>query len=374
MKLKDRAIRKTQTSEKNMDREDVSKIPLVLAAEDRKAILLFVTLTSILEHAKESTVYEVHLLLYDDFSEENRERLELVTRSYPRHSVIVHRPDDLNLRNFAFVDYHRLMLPSLLPEVEKCICLDTNLVVLRDLSKLYQINIDGQYLAGVRAAEYYWPDQRVNRKIETLELPSIEQYIDTGVLLMNLAKMRNDHMEQIFEALIHRNFDDQEQDVLNKACYGKIRLLPPRYNLMTDYDLLAEDSYKRQLRLQMAYTLAEWNNALERPVIIHYKGELGPWNDLSIDYSEQWWKIAAKLPFFQDVFMQCIPDLQVSARRGYSKIQLEKEVQYLKDEMEVQKAEAVNAVKSTVTFKVGAAAVYIPRMIKNGLGVWKLRN
>ena len=61
----------------------------------------------------------------------------------------------------------------------------------------------------------------------------MNQYIDIGVLLMNLKQIRMDNMTQKFIELSKNNYDYKEQDVLNVACFGKILTLPPKYNLMT---------------------------------------------------------------------------------------------------------------------------------------------
>ena len=60
----------------------------------------------------------------------------------------------------------------------------------------------------------------------------MKYYVNTGVLLMNLKKIREDNMTQKFIKLSKRTYDFQAQDILNIACYGKILTLPPKYNVL----------------------------------------------------------------------------------------------------------------------------------------------
>ena len=42
-------------------------------------------------------------------------------------------------------------------------------------------------------------------------------------------------MEEQFEKLMERDYSSQDQDILNVACYGKIKILPLKYNVMNKY-------------------------------------------------------------------------------------------------------------------------------------------
>lgn len=296
-------------------------IPLVFAADNNYAIPMFTAIVSAFETAKINTTYEVHLLLSGNISADNYNKLEILKSKYPRHNIIIHHMDNqyenigLNIAHTTSATYYRLKLPSLLKEVKKCIYLDVDLIVNQDLSELFRTNVDDKYLAGVRAAGYFWPEQHVKTRLNSLEIPSIEQYVNAGVLIMNLEKMRKNNLENVFETFIDYNYQSQDQDILNKACYGMIRILPFKYNAMIKYHLLDDKSYEKEKMLQLAYTLDEWEQGRKYPAIIHYADKIKPWSDLSVDYAQKWWDIAAKLPFFDEIFINYTDEVFKNARK-----------------------------------------------------------
>lgn len=57
--------------------------------------------------------------------------------------------------------YYRLLIGELLPnEINKCIYLDSDICVCKDLSELFNIDIKDNYLAGVVAPSHYFSEDR----------------------------------------------------------------------------------------------------------------------------------------------------------------------------------------------------------------------
>ena len=82
----------------------------------------------------------------------------------------------------------RLKIASLIPNVEKCIYLDSDLILTENISKLWMQDIDDYYFAAVT-------DKKVG--------------FNAGVLLINLKKWREDNLEKknIIYSLTCRNVD-----------------------------------------------------------------------------------------------------------------------------------------------------------------------
>lgn len=351
-------------------------IPLVFAADDNYAIPMFVAMASAFETAKSNTIYDVHLLLSGNISDINYNRLEVIREKYPRHQITIYNMHDqyenveMKIAHTTNATFYRLKLPSLLKNINKCIYLDVDLIVNQDLSEMYRINIDDKYIAGVKAAGYFWPEKHVQNRLDFLEIPSIDQYVNAGVLMMNLAKMRKNNMENEFEKLLEKNYQSQDQDILNKACYGMIRNIPFKYNAMVKYHLSDDESYKNEKMLQIAYTLNEWDQGRKNPVIIHYADRTKPWNDFSVEYAEKWWNIASKLPFFDEVFANYSDKIFENSKKICSVrnelIKKENENKELRKKLKIE-TQKLKKVKRTVTFRIGAAIVYIPRKIRGGI-------
>ena len=212
----------------------------------------------------------------------------------------------MRYRHITSAAYFRLQLPSLLEHAGKCIYLDCDVLVCQDLSELFCTDISEKYIAGVRAPRHYRTEKAIQETLWGLEIPAIDQYINSGVMLMNLDRMRRDGIENQFYNLIKNNSSLQDEDIINKACYGMIQILPPRYNIMP-YGFLSEPAakvYQNDPGLQRAYSFDEWNNCRLNPAIIHYATRRKPWNDLSVNYANLWWKTAKELPFYEEILRQ----------------------------------------------------------------------
>jgi lipopolysaccharide biosynthesis glycosyltransferase len=207
----------------------------------------------------------------------------------------------IQIEHISAATYYRLKLPELLKDVKKCIYLDSDVVVKSDLSELFRINVDDKYIAGVPAAGYYYPDSKVQVKVTELGIPDLDNYVNAGVLIMNLANMRRDNLSEEFYFLLNKNFGSQDQDILNVACYNKIRKLPFKYNVMTKYPIDDKGAYTKSEMLQRAYTRSEWNGGRKNPVIIHYADVCKPWDSVESARMKDWWEVVKLLP--EDIAM-----------------------------------------------------------------------
>lgn len=287
-------------------------IILALAADNNYMNQLFVAVQSAIRSADRDTKYEFHLLLNEDISSSNLEKLECMRELHKRHDFVIHHLKDIykgnvmRIGHITSVTYFRLQLPSLLAHAEKCIYLDCDVLVCQDLSELFRTDISEKYIAGVRAPRHYRTEKEIQENLLRLEISAIDQYINAGVMLMNLDRMRKDGIENQFHHLIKNNYPAQDEDIINKVCYGMIQILPPRYNIMP-YGFLSEPAaevYQNDPGLQRAYSLDEWNNCRLNPAIIHYATRHKPWNDLSVNHANLWWKTAKELPFYEEIFRQ----------------------------------------------------------------------
>ena len=98
----------------------------------------------------------------------------------------------MKIPHINLTTYYRLLIGEYLPkEIEKCIYLDVDICVLKDLSELFLIEMKNNYIAGVVAAGYYFNEKE---NCERLNLPSMRQYVNAGMLVMNLKQIRKDNM------------------------------------------------------------------------------------------------------------------------------------------------------------------------------------
>lgn len=278
-----------------------NRIPIVLAADNNYRYPLMVTILSAVMNADTNTEYQFIILISDEFEVDSKKMINELLQQYNMPEAIFYNMGKsydeikMQIKHISHATFYRLQLPELLKKIEKCIYLDVDIVVKKDLKEFFNIDIEDKYVAGVKAAGYYYPEEKKKKTMQILKLATFDQYINAGVLLLNLKKMRDDNLSTVFQQLLGKNFPSQDQDILNVACYNHIKILPLKYNAMTKYNVGDKNAYDTIESLTICYSREEWNEACEAPVIIHYADRWKPWQDLRGQFVADWWKYAMEL-------------------------------------------------------------------------------
>ncbi len=177
------------------------------------------------------------------------------------------------------LSYYRLIGAKVL-NAEKAICLDSDLIVGIDLAELYEIDIENYYIAAVRDLYVITHPNFALQYAENYNIKNFSDYVNCGVLLMNLKKMREDNIVEAFLNELKQKNLWLDQDIFNRVCSGKIRLIDWRFNHVALY---TNEDY-------------EWNcKSIENKngkEILHFCGPGKPWVNRNIEMSDQWWDMA----------------------------------------------------------------------------------
>src|SRR5436190_1054893 len=129
--------------------------------------------------------------------------------------------------------YCRTLLPRLLG-VRRVIYLDCDLLVFRDLSKLFNFELPpGRILAAVPDSETLTLSDDSRTIADAMKLPASRRYFNAGLMLLNLDELRRKNFtERSLE--FFRNFRGQyrfhDQSALNFLLHGNIEELPEYWN------------------------------------------------------------------------------------------------------------------------------------------------
>lgn len=127
---------------------------------------------------------------------------------------------DTKFSNFCFA---RLALPSIVEE-DKVLYIDTDAIVLKDISSLWRYNLNENYIAGVK-------DYGVLKNGVYDEFGFIGKYVNSGFLIMNLKKIREDDIQKKwFKVINEKKLKYPDQDALNMVCQHKTAYIPSMYN------------------------------------------------------------------------------------------------------------------------------------------------
>jgi len=147
--------------------------------------------------------------------------------------------------------YGRLLLPELLPEsLDRVIYVDADCIVSGSVDELWETDMESMLVAGVLD-----PGRKKDLERDGVTLPD---YINSGVLLMNLAAWRGEKVFSQIARYLRENITEVfDQDAINQVCKGRIRPLSHRWNFMTH--MLPDYSLQKM------------------PVIFHFTGPSKPW-------------------------------------------------------------------------------------------------
>ncbi len=271
-------------------------IPVVFSTDENYIFYTCVAITSLARSAAPGTEYDIHVLMGEEPGENAAALLGELRRRHPNIRVSTVRVDGARFRNVVINNGHvtraafyRLALADLLG-VDRCIYLDSDILVTDDLSPLYLADLGDCCLAGCRDI---WIDlmeetEREERR-ERADLPSMDGYVNSGVLVMDLGKIREEGLDEMFLRHAGRDYQYEDQDILNVCCYGRIRLLSARWNIFALF--LGEERMLRESGIS-GDVLRQYQ---EKKGIIHYATPFTrPWEHSRYRACREWWEAAAE--------------------------------------------------------------------------------
>lgn len=267
------------------------QIPIFYGINDQYAPLLGVSIQSLIDHTEPTNDYNI-TIMYQTLSKENQKRLvslatDNVTISF---TALDEKFDQLfdNDNNLLFQDYrtltiyYRLFIPVMFPNESKVIYLDADTMLRRDIADMYQIALDENWFGAV-------VDQLIQVDPDLHHYPSAvigvnrTQYVNSGVLLMNLAALRQAQFTDHFLKLLqhyHFNLIAADQDYINAMGHHHIKYLAETWNTQT---------------------AAPANQNSRNAALVHYNLFGKPWHYLDVPYHHEFWQIAATTPFASEL-------------------------------------------------------------------------
>ena len=242
-------------------------IHICLTFDDNFIYPSLVLMTSLLENNnKDNNLVVLHLLLPDSFDKTKFEVIETLRKKYEVKINYYIIPNFFNSlkkwRENTYTIYFKMIIPIIFCDLDRIIFLDADTLVFKDLLELYNLPFNDNYVLG-------YPSH--DAKYISLLIDNVKIYINVGILLINIKKIREDNKDI---ELLEYTFDKTEilafpeQDAMNVVFYGKIGILPLKYGVLL-YDLNVYDN-KIKSRIKVKIDRNEMKNAIEDPSIIHF--------------------------------------------------------------------------------------------------------
>lgn len=258
-----------------------NEIPVFFTIDDGYAPYLAVALCSAVQNASRARKYRA-IVLHQDVSEENQKKLRaLATENFaidliPMQADLGALDDRMSNRlrcdYFTLTIYFRLFIPAMFPQYGKGIYVDSDVVINADLAELFDTDLGDCLIGACQDLSIADTPPLVAYTENAVGIPRGD-YINSGVLLMDLQKLRALDLEGHFLSLLttyHFDCIAPDQDYINAICRGRIRYLDAAWNAMPN----------------------DQKPPLASPKLVHYNLFAKPWCYDNIQYEELFWHYA----------------------------------------------------------------------------------
>lgn len=275
----------------------MKKIPVCFITGEMLPFAAATLMVNLLETANAETFYDFYCFVAGNVSKEDKDKL-LALKCGHENKCEIHLINTGN-RYLDKASSHKIIpnacwlkfaIIDLIP-LDKILYLDLDILVKDDLTSLFDIDLQENYIAGV---ERFGKSPISLEKIKQKGF-DYSEYINAGIMLMNLKKMREDNVLQKLEELMPYFPDTIDQDIFNIVCKNKILLLDVKYNYIYDYRLF-NSIFKSRLNDSAILKMLEDKKGSE--VITHYIGPNKPWKYFGMYGSEKWYSYYKKTPFY----------------------------------------------------------------------------
>ena len=160
---------------------------------------------------------------------------------------------------------------------DKGIYVDSDTILMGDIGELYDKDLGDNVIAGRVDPKVAMVPEFVEYVEKALDVPH-KEYINSGVLLMDLKKLRALHYITKMTDLIKEDADlvAPDQDYLNVLCRGKILHIDPSWN-------------------------ADPSAGIKGAKLVHFNLFKKPWQCDNVDGEEIFWDAAEKSGYYHDL-------------------------------------------------------------------------
>ena len=238
------------------------EINVCISCDDNYARHAGVVITSVLINATGSD--NLHFYILDGgISDENKSKIQSLSSIKDCKIDFVDIDENLfsdfrKITTHAYISlpaYYRLKMPTLLPDVDRIIYFDCDVIVDTSLKDLFNIEMGEYSIAGVLD---------IKKKMQKIN----PTYTNSGILVMDLKNMREQNLESKFFEYAQKHWNEivcGDQEIINQVCKGKILNIDSKWNVQISNFTNRSD-----------YT--------KNPAIVHFIGKNKPWQYASFSY------------------------------------------------------------------------------------------
>lgn len=255
------------------------------ASDDNYAWLMGISMISLFENNKESK--DINVFVFgDNLSVENQNVITSIAEKYGRRCnhvdvAKINIPHVLMSERYPKSAFSRLFAYDLLPEgVDKLLYLDCDTIVMGSLEVMYNMSFEGKTFLVAKDCMSKGYKYKIGLKDE-------DTYINTGVMLMDIKRLRERPITQRMVAFVDRYAEAityADQEIVNGIFQEDLGILPVEYNMQTQFVQYPYEEICRIRHPHYFYSKEEVEYGRQHPKIYHYTTcmlDVRPWFDNS---------------------------------------------------------------------------------------------
>lgn len=308
-------------------------VAVMFAITPAWTVCLAVTLHSLARHSNPERNYELWVV-HDGLEGEHMQELRNAVSGYSNVILqfmtipgkLEQMLHDRDVQRFSTLAYARLLAPSLFPRHARIVYLDADTVLYADAAELYDADLHGIPLGAIRDTAVLsslvagYPRRQL-RKLQSLGLHDPFHYFNSGVLVLDLDRMREEDAEiRLIRFIEEHNeaLDHPDQDALNIVFHRQIFPLPIEWNYHFQFELGKNGLQEATANTEFSgvsdmYATCSWK-------LFHMIGSKKPWlfPEKSEEYlmsASVWWKSAMETTALQPNLSQLLEEFKQWTRR-----------------------------------------------------------
>lgn len=248
----------------------MSRLAVLYSCDENYAKIMAVSIVSLFENNKDMSDICVYCLTYN-IKDETKFGLKAIADKYKRTIAFIDSASICEKWRFWESNedsrYVRLLADKILKE-DSVLYLDCDLIINDSLHELADLDISKYAVAAVL-------DTCRKKAREESNMQDINNYYNSGVLLMNLKYWRENNLYERFKDFKLKNNNRgmfRDQRILNGTLENESYTLNPKFNVTPELFKFSSKQIIKLCRIDRFYPQEILDKARSKPVIVHFAG------------------------------------------------------------------------------------------------------
>ncbi len=284
----------------------MKNVDICFLTDEGYAMQTCIALTSILKNKKNNIKYNIYILC-NKVSNDSLEKIKSLDKVNFNINIIELKNNDEYIK-YDIKDIpasptaiYKFNIPQILNKLDKVLYLDGDIIVNEDLSELFNYDIGDNYLGAVKDTA------GLSKSLFKLFIKKNIFYFNSGVMIMNLKKMREDKVtELLIDYRINGYNELMDQDALNFVLRNKVCELPFKFNTQLMFAWINNNVKELKEYFKMTSDLKSTKEIINNAVIVHYSGMKKPWKHYDGFEHDLWVYYYYLSPFNNNMLNRCL--------------------------------------------------------------------